>query len=115
MTHDPLCPCNESGHTHYEYAPSRLCTYCRCALIAKVRQDERSRHQGQSVMLTADADAAIAAAEADVLAKCIAAVEYLHDHEAPHDAHRDALWNAVTALRALQEKPEVMPLTVPKS
>jgi len=37
----------------------------------------------------------------DMLAKCIAAVEYLHDHEAPHDAHRDALWNALAALRAL--------------
>jgi len=41
----------------------------------------------------------------DMLAKCIAAVEYLHDYEAPHDAHRDALWNAISALRALQEKP----------
>jgi len=41
----------------------------------------------------------------DMLAKCIAAVEYLHDYEAPHDAHREALWNAITALRALQEKP----------
>jgi hypothetical protein len=34
---------------------------------------------------------------------CIAAVEHLHDYEAPHDAHRDALWNAITALRALLE------------
>ena len=37
--HDPLCACNESDHTHYEYAPSRLCTYCRCALIGNVRKD----------------------------------------------------------------------------
>ena len=41
----------------------------------------------------------------EVIAECIAAVEYLHDHEAPHDAHKDALWNAITALRALQEQP----------
>ena len=34
---------------------------------------------------------------------CIAVVEHLHDYEAPHDAHRDALWNAITALRALLE------------
>ena len=47
----------------------------------------------------------LSAARRDMLARCIAAVEYLHDHEAPHDAHRDALWNALTALRALQEKP----------
>jgi hypothetical protein len=53
------------------------CHYC--VLIAKVRQD--------------------------MLDKCIAAVEHLHDHEAPHDAHKDALWNAITALRALQEQP----------
>ena len=31
MTHDPVCPCNEAGHTHY--------AFCRCDLIAKVRQD----------------------------------------------------------------------------
>jgi hypothetical protein len=42
MTHDPMCPCNEPGHTHYEYAPSRLCTYCRCGLIAKVRDESKS-------------------------------------------------------------------------
>jgi hypothetical protein len=56
--------------------PLEKCHYCE--LIAKVRDD--------------------------MLAKAIAAVEYLHDHEAPHDAHKDALWNAITALRALQEK-----------
>jgi len=42
MNHDPLCPCNEPGHTHYEYAPSRLCTYCRCGLIAKVRDESKA-------------------------------------------------------------------------
>jgi hypothetical protein len=47
----------------------------------------------------------IATVRNDMLATAIASVEYLHDHEAPHDAHKDALWNAITALRALQEKP----------
>jgi hypothetical protein len=46
MTHDPLCPCNESGHTHYEYSPSRVCTYCRCTMIAKVREDVVNRFCG---------------------------------------------------------------------
>lgn len=41
MTHDPLCGCNSPSHVHYEYSPSRLCVYCRCDLIAKVRADER--------------------------------------------------------------------------
>jgi len=43
----------------------------------------------------------------DMLAKCIETVEYLHDYvfgEAYGD-QRAALWKAVTALRALQEKP----------
>ena len=66
MSHDPLCladPATDNSRCHY------------CVLIAKVRQDERSRHKGQSVMLTADADAAIAAATADMLANCIAGIE----------------------------------------
>jgi hypothetical protein len=54
--------------------------------------------------MTHDATA-YAEGQRDMLAECIAAVEYLHDHEAPHDAHKDALWNALIALRALQEKP----------
>jgi hypothetical protein len=44
MTHDQLCPCNESGHTHYEYAPSRVCTYCRCDLIAQVLKESQRRY-----------------------------------------------------------------------
>jgi len=88
MTHDPLCPSTNAAESHY-------CALCHCELIAKVRGDEKGLsdedifNDGQQAML----------------AKCIAAVEYLHDHEAPHDAHKDALWNAITALRALQEKP----------
>jgi hypothetical protein len=39
------------------------------------------------------------------ISDCVAAVEHLHDHEASDDAQRDALWRALTALRALQEKP----------
>ena len=41
--------------------------------------------------------------------ECIAVVEHLHDHEAPHDAHRDALWNAIIALRALLEATDAPP------
>ncbi len=41
--HDPLCPCTEPRHVHYTYAPSRLCVYCRCALIAKVRADQTAK------------------------------------------------------------------------
>jgi hypothetical protein len=90
MNHDPLCgwSLNEDceGRQPHKEMPSntngfrwRICDRCgyecKCGLIAKVRQDERSRHQGQSVMLAADADAAIAAATADMLANCIAGIE----------------------------------------
>jgi hypothetical protein len=77
--HDPLCPQQprDDGTTLTMLDGKPI--YCLCDLIAKVRDD--------------------------MLAKAIAAVEWLHDHEAPYDAHKDALWNAMTALRALQEKP----------
>jgi hypothetical protein len=68
-----------------------------------VREDERAKHQGQSVMLTADANAAIAAAEAEMLDKCIAAVERtfsLYDQDNDY-----VLGEVLAALRALQEKP----------
>jgi len=42
-------------------------------------------------------------AAAAMLTRCIAVVEALHDYGAPTDAHKDALWNALSALRALQE------------
>jgi hypothetical protein len=43
ITHDALCPC--SDHPHYgvtDYLRS-TCTFCACALVAKVRADERTR------------------------------------------------------------------------
>lgn len=100
MSHEPLCPCNESGHTHYEYAPSRVCTYCRCDLIAKVREDERTRHQGQSVMLVSAAESAVAAAKADMLAKALTAVQATIT-SAPTLGQK----KAIAALQALQDTP----------
>ena len=92
MNHDPLCPLNDEQWPKH---PLEKCHYCD--LIAAVRQDERDKDLDYRYVA--------AQAEADMLAKAIAAVEHLHDHEAPHDAHKDALWNAITALRALQEQP----------
>ena len=82
MNHDPLCgwssgndckgdqphkefPKNTNG---YNDGICHWCGYeCGCDLIAKVRQDERTRHDGQSVMLARDAEAAITAAFEDGL------------------------------------------------
>ncbi len=89
--HDPLCladPATDNSRCHY------------CVLIAKVRQDERSRHKGQSVMLTADADAAIAAAEAEMLAKALTAVQATIT-SAPTLGQK----KAIAALQALQDTP----------
>lgn len=92
--HDPLCLA--SGRPS-AWEPEM----CICDVIAQVREDERLKDLDYAyIAAQAEADG-----QRDMLAKCIAAVEYLHDHEAPHDAHRDALWNAISALRALQEKP----------
>lgn len=108
MNHDPFCPqplrhLSRPGLTVIN-GP------CDCALIAKVRQDERDTAYEQGVRsgyfarLT-DVDDLVREARTDMLDRCIAAVEHLHDHEAPHDAHREALWNAISALRALKEQP----------
>jgi hypothetical protein len=69
------------------------------------REDERGESNGQSVILASECEKRVAEAIKEAISECIAAVEWLHDHEAPHDAHRDALWNALIALRGLQEKP----------
>jgi len=111
MNHDPLCglaqPCDEEEpeHGYCSMQHGLFCIHCHqwciCNVIAKVREEEQSKDLDYAyVAAQAEADG-----QRDMLAKCIAAVEYLHDHEAPHDAHRDALWNVLTALRALQEKP----------
>lgn len=54
---------------------SEYCALCHCDLIAKVRED--------------------------MLAKCIAAVEFLHDNNSDQAS---AFWYAICELRALQEK-----------
>ena len=44
----------------------------------------------------------IAQVRQDMLGKCIAAVEWSHDH---NPEHAQGLWLALTELRALKEKP----------
>ena len=115
MTHDPLCACNESRHTHYEYAPSRLCTYCRCDLIGKVREDDRNRHEGQSVMLASDAEAAVTEARAEMLNKFIAGIKLwpaaaTRQHTQPDGTKEPMRFlidkaDVLEVLRRLQEKP----------
>jgi len=56
-------------------------------------------------MLTADAEAAIAAARADVLAKCVAAVLSIKPSRSHEECCMCGTDDAVAALRALQEKP----------
>lgn len=94
MSHDPLCgwssdnDCEASqphkdfpeGTNGYRWRICDRCGYeCECQLIATAYQH--------------------------MLARCIAAVEALHDHQATHNAHRDTLWDAIVALRALQDQP----------
>lgn len=76
MTHDPLC---KLAKTKSPVGYIGVTVDCDCHRVRYIRKQ--------------------------VILQCLTAVEYLHDHEAPHDAHKDALWNAITALRALQEKP----------
>lgn len=105
MDHDPLCPLIVDGVE----GPLHLYE-CPCDLIAKVRQDEEEKArdaleaQAKRIIEMADMQAAVAAAMAsdDMLAKCIAAVEWSHDHNAEH---AQGLWLALTELRALQDKP----------
>ena len=98
MIHDPLC--------FIDYNP--LMRECRiCGLIAKVREDERSKDLDYAyVAAQAEADG-----QRDMLAKCIAAVEAV-----PHDFFCASLddrkppcncpqGEALAELRALQEKP----------
>ena len=40
----------------------------------------------------------------DTVDKCIRLIELLHDNDAMDAAQKDALWQAICALRALQEK-----------
>jgi hypothetical protein len=80
--HDPLC--------FIEHNPlMRQCSICD--LIAKVREEQRIGIEAVAYL-----------AQRDMLAKCIAAVEFLHDNN-PDQA--TAFWYAICELRALQEKP----------
>jgi hypothetical protein len=52
VTHDPLC-----YRSHDK--PLGRDPFCHCDLIAQVRKDERTRHDGQSVILASASAAAI--------------------------------------------------------
>lgn len=97
MTHDPLCPLNDEQWPKH---PLEKCYYCE--LIAAVREDERTKYQGQSVMLASDVEAAMAAARADMLAKCIDRMTDSDLDNLVNDDDKDVIF---AALRALQEKP----------
>jgi hypothetical protein len=62
---------------------------------------QRGVKAGYATGLT-DVDDLVRETKADMLAKCIAAVEWSHDHNAEH---AQGLWLALTELRALQDKP----------
>lgn len=84
--------------------------WCICDIIAKVRQDERERADGQSVILAGDCEKQITRAESDMLAKCIAVVEEIIPDDSDSgswEATIAAAWlrHAVSKLRALEEKP----------
>ncbi len=111
MTHDPLCYLD----------PNPLVTECRvCALIAKVREDERDaplcEFHAEEPYVTACIKCDLLAymkrksataydkGQQDMLAKCIAAVEH-----APIAIREPSVFllnrsEAIAALRALQEK-----------
>ena len=97
--HDPLCPvcratdglCNSN------------CASCLCYLIAKVREDERSKDLDYAyVAAHAEADG-----QRDMLAKCIAAVEACGDDKGYiySDTETGIEW-AIAALRALHKGDE---------
>ncbi len=94
MNHDPLCPYKE-GPKWDDFCPM-------CGLIASVRQDERINSLGTRVRELKPYADGYCDGEMAMLAKCIEAVEFLHDNN-PDQA--TALWHAICELRALQEKP----------
>jgi hypothetical protein len=106
MTHDPLCladPATDNSRCHY------------CVLIAKVREDtnasqltmwNRTQEQAAFIIETATKSVWIdgyGEGRKDMLAKCITALEV--EMEGETQDRVDGLWDAIVALRALQEKP----------
>ena len=53
--------------------------------------------------MSATIETALEAAEARMLRRCIAVIEYMHDG-AIEEAHKDAFWDALHVLRGMQEK-----------
>ena len=93
--HDPLCPvcratdglCNSN------------CASCLCYLIAKVREDERSKDLDYAyVAAHAEADG-----QRDMLAKCIAAINESCEWRVPDSCPSHGY--LLKTLRGLQEKP----------
>lgn len=84
MTHDPLCPYVQTAHQRDHVA-------CQCDLIAKVRAEKLDDLHAKSFREGSE----------DMLAKCIAAVEF---SLGPAE-YKWARIKTVDTLRALQEKP----------
>lgn len=124
MTHDPLCewstPCIHGENQQHSRDTENLAvpdaTYCwmcgadcHCALIAKVREEERDKDLDYRYI----AAQAEAQGQRDMLAKCIAAVKEVRNELAHPDwvrlTARDGAQESVNELkriqRALQEKP----------
>lgn len=116
MIHDPLCPYQPEKHTNCEMKPGVMCAVvhyttgvnCQCDLIAMVRKDEQmviyAEHLVHDYERSEESwETGYKMGRSIILEKCIEVIEYLHDYEAPHDSHKDALWNAISVLRAMQE------------
>ena len=105
MTHDPLCPWRKANKTDtFETYFGGGFAVCHCDLIAKVREDERRKADGQSVILSSDCEKQIAEAGRDMLAKCITAVD-ARIRPTLHPVENAGIGEALAALRALKDKP----------
>ena len=122
MNHDLLCPYTpeQTGFGGINSGISSIQPYipgypCQCDLIAKVREDtnasqltmwNRTQEQAAFIIETATKSVWIdgyGEGRKDMLAKCITALEV--EMEGETQDRVDGLWDAIVALRALQEKP----------
>ena len=95
MNHDPLC---EKGWGYPDFIVSRGIKRKDCWMCDLLRQAEQRGHDEAMDMDPVRRRDAYLHGERDMLAKCIAAVEFLHDHN-PDQA--SAFWYAINELRAL--------------
>ena len=109
MTHDPLCglsqPCDDEipQHGYCLMSHGKFCIHCnQWCICPQLQQAKEEVAQRIIEMANTQADVAAAMARDDMLAKCIATVEFLHDH---NPDQQPGLWAAICELRSLQEKP----------